>query len=111
MRAVMRLPPSRVSPVDRMAAVDVEGGSADEARALRREIDDRLSDLRSLPGAAGGKLRMQLGPAVLITEQPLRARHHVRQMPARDGRPRIDGDHTYTMAHAFAAEALRKHVE
>src|SRR5260370_36538533 len=35
----------------------------------------------------------------------------MRQMPARDGRARIDGDHAHAMAYAFAAQALREHVE
>src|SRR5262245_31605116 len=102
---------SGVRLVDRMAAIDVERGAADEGGAVGREIDDRLCHFRGLAGAAGGELGVQLRPSVLVAEEPLGPRHDVRQVPARNGRPRIDCDHAHAVAHAFPAQALREHVE
>src|SRR5262249_41295216 len=102
---------SGVRLVDRMAAIDVERGAADEGGAVGREIDDRLCHFRGLAGAAGGELGVQLRPSVLISEEALGPRHDVRQVPARNGRPRIDRDHAHAVAHALPTQALREHVE
>src|SRR5262249_17473165 len=81
---------SRVGTVDGMAAVDGKRGAGDEGGGVGGEIDHRLGDLGGLAGAPGGKLCVQLGPPVLVAEEPLRPRHHVRQVAAGDGRAGID---------------------
>src|SRR5689334_14369797 len=61
--------------------------------------------------AAGGKFGVQLWPAVLVAEQPLRPRHDMRQMPAGYRWTRINRNDAHAMAHALAAEALGEHIE
>src|SRR5439155_1731273 len=67
---------SRIRSMHGMTAVDLDGGAADEAGAVGGEEHNRLGDLRSVPGTTGRKLRVQLGPAVLVAEEALRACHH-----------------------------------
>src|SRR5437016_6994514 len=75
-----------------MAAVDIECGAADERRTVRGQKDDGFGDLGGLAGAPARKFRVQLRPAVLVAEQPLGARHDVREMSSGHCRTWIDGD-------------------